>query len=112
MADKPSEKNGRFDTGLIRELAAILREGPESAEVLFIRRSEQPGDPWSGHMAFPGGRQAPTDRELLDTARRETLEEIGLKNFRSATWNAIAAPPGTPGAIVTKLNAAVTEILS
>ena len=26
MADKPSEKNGRFDTGLIRELAAILRE--------------------------------------------------------------------------------------
>ncbi len=26
MADKPSEKTGRFDTGLIRELAAILRE--------------------------------------------------------------------------------------
>jgi acetyl-CoA carboxylase biotin carboxyl carrier protein len=26
MADKPSDKNGRFDTGLIRELAAILRE--------------------------------------------------------------------------------------
>jgi len=26
MADKPSEKNGRFDTGLIRELAAILQE--------------------------------------------------------------------------------------
>lgn len=26
MAEKPSDKNGRFDTGLIRELAAILRE--------------------------------------------------------------------------------------
>ncbi len=26
MADKPPEKTGRFDTGLIRELAAILRE--------------------------------------------------------------------------------------
>jgi acetyl-CoA carboxylase biotin carboxyl carrier protein len=26
MADKPTEKNGKFDTGLIRELAAILRE--------------------------------------------------------------------------------------
>ena len=26
MADKPPEKSGRFDTGLIRELAAILRE--------------------------------------------------------------------------------------
>jgi tripartite-type tricarboxylate transporter receptor subunit TctC len=27
-----------------------------------------------------------------------TLEELGLKNFRSATWNAIAPPPGTPEA--------------
>lgn len=26
MADKPPEKSGRFDTGLIRELAAILRD--------------------------------------------------------------------------------------
>lgn len=26
MADKPADKNGKFDTGLIRELAAILRE--------------------------------------------------------------------------------------
>ncbi len=26
MADKPTDKNGKFDTGLIRELAAILRE--------------------------------------------------------------------------------------
>jgi tripartite-type tricarboxylate transporter receptor subunit TctC len=40
-----------------------------------------------------------------------TLEELGLKNFRSATWNAIAAPPGTSEAITTKLNIAVNEIL-
>lgn len=26
MAEKPADKNGRFDTGLVRELAAILRE--------------------------------------------------------------------------------------
>ncbi|MDP3737066.1 MAG: acetyl-CoA carboxylase biotin carboxyl carrier protein [Hyphomonadaceae bacterium] len=26
MAEKPTDKSGRFDTGLIRELAAILRE--------------------------------------------------------------------------------------
>jgi len=64
-------------------VAAILRPGPSSAEVLFIRRAEHPGDPWSGHMAFPGGRQDPGDVALLDTARRETLEEIGLDLSRA-----------------------------
>jgi 8-oxo-dGTP pyrophosphatase MutT (NUDIX family) len=56
----------------------ILREGPEGAEVLLIRRAEREGDPWSGHMGLPGGRWAPGDASLADTARRETLEEVGL----------------------------------
>ena len=24
-------------------------------EILFIKRADKPGDPWSGQMAFPGG---------------------------------------------------------
>jgi tripartite-type tricarboxylate transporter receptor subunit TctC len=40
-----------------------------------------------------------------------TLEEVGLKDFRSASWNAIAAPPKTPAVVVDKLNGAVNEIL-
>jgi 8-oxo-dGTP pyrophosphatase MutT (NUDIX family) len=60
-------------------VAAILRERiPGAPEVLFIRRAEKPGDPWSGHMAFPGGKQEPSDPDLASTARRETFEEIGL----------------------------------
>jgi len=59
-------------------VAAILRPGPDGVEVLLIRRAERRGDPWSGHMAFPGGHQDPGDRDLLHTARRETLEEVGL----------------------------------
>jgi 8-oxo-dGTP pyrophosphatase MutT (NUDIX family) len=58
-------------------VAAVLRQ-QEDAEVLLIRRAEQPGDPWSGHMAFPGGRHDPSDRDLLHTAVRETEEEVGL----------------------------------
>jgi 8-oxo-dGTP pyrophosphatase MutT (NUDIX family) len=61
-------------------VAAVLREGvaDEGAEVLLIRRAERESDPWSGHMAFPGGRRDPGDADLLATARRETREEVGL----------------------------------
>lgn len=61
-------------------VAAILREprGPGDAEILFVRRAEHPSDPWSGHMAFPGGRRDPGDASLVATAVRETREEVGL----------------------------------
>ena len=32
-----------------------------------------------------------------------TLDEAGVKGFESGTWNAIAAPPKTPPAIVAKI---------
>ncbi|MGB8332220.1 MAG: CoA pyrophosphatase [Polyangiales bacterium] len=65
-------------------VAVLLREAAAGPEVLFIRRAEHPSDPWSGHMAFPGGRQATGDTTLLDTAIRETREEVGLDLSRQA----------------------------
>lgn len=59
-------------------VATVLRRGVVEPEVLLIRRAEHPNDPWSGHMAFPGGRHDPTDADLLSTAVRETREELGL----------------------------------
>lgn len=60
-------------------VAMIVREGQSDSEILFIRRAESPLDPWSGHMAFPGGRADPEDGgDLLVTALRETVEEIGV----------------------------------
>jgi 8-oxo-dGTP pyrophosphatase MutT (NUDIX family) len=59
-------------------VAVILREGRAGLELLFIRRAEHPQDPWSGQMAFPGGRFEPGDTDLRQTAVRETAEEIGL----------------------------------
>ncbi len=43
----------------------------------MIRRAE--GGPHSGQMAFPGGRHEPYDVSLLDTALRESFEEVGLE---------------------------------
>lgn len=60
-------------------VAAILRERDGATEVLLMRRAEHDGDPWSGHMAFPGGRKDPSDSDLLSTALRETEEEVGLR---------------------------------
>jgi 8-oxo-dGTP pyrophosphatase MutT (NUDIX family) len=58
-------------------VAMILREREGQSEVLMIKRAEHEGDPWSGHMAFPGGRMERQDRHGLDVALRETREEIG-----------------------------------
>jgi 8-oxo-dGTP pyrophosphatase MutT (NUDIX family) len=50
----------------------------DELSLLLVRRSEREGDPWSGHMALPGGHAHPGDEDLLQTARRETLEEVGI----------------------------------
>ena len=49
-----------------------------SMDVLLIKRSTNERDPWSGHMALPGGRWEPGDAGLQQTAIRETLEETGV----------------------------------
>jgi 8-oxo-dGTP pyrophosphatase MutT (NUDIX family) len=66
-------------------VAIIVRESPAAgdAEILLIRRAERASDPWSGHMAFPGGREEPDDESLLATAVRETREEIALDLTRA-----------------------------
>lgn len=65
-------------------VAVILRESLQGAEVLLVERAHRPGDPWSGDMAFPGGRiEAADDASASHAACRETYEEIGLRIDRS-----------------------------
>lgn len=70
----PPEGNERYAA-----VAAVFRAGPgDHPELLMIKRAEHEGDPWSGHIALPGGRMEPRDRDLEQTAVRETWEETGI----------------------------------
>jgi len=40
-----------------------------------------------------------------------TMAEAGLAGFRSITWFALAAPPGTPAALIAKINRDTMEVL-
>ncbi|MCI4346288.1 MAG: CoA pyrophosphatase [Thermoplasmata archaeon] len=57
----------------------VFRPGESATEVLLLERAHRPEDPGSGQIAFPGGRTAPIDRLLSDTALRELEEEVGLR---------------------------------
>jgi 8-oxo-dGTP pyrophosphatase MutT (NUDIX family) len=70
-------------TGQTAAVALTFREQGGGLELLFIHRAEHPQDPWSGQMAFPGGRSEERDADLRQTAIRETLEEIGLDLARA-----------------------------
>lgn len=59
-------------------------ERPDEIEVLFGLRAEVEGDPWSGHVALPGGREDPDDEDLVETARRELREETAIELPRDA----------------------------
>lgn len=58
--------------------ALVVAPGDEHLEVAFIKRTERPGDRWSGQMALPGGKRDEDDDDLAATAARETREEVGL----------------------------------
>jgi 8-oxo-dGTP pyrophosphatase MutT (NUDIX family) len=59
-------------------VAMVLAESGNEVDLLLIHRAVRDSDPWSGHMAFPGGRRDPDDADVVHTAVRETFEEVGI----------------------------------
>lgn len=79
--EEPEEEGLRWAA-----VALVLRGvAQDDAELLFIRRALRDGDPWSGHVAFPGGRRDAEDVSLALTATRETQEELSVDLVADAT---------------------------
>lgn len=77
-------------------VALVLREHRDRAEILFIERSVREGDPWSGHMAFPGGRVEAGDADTRAAAERETMEEVGVSLAGADYLGRLADIQGSP----------------
>jgi len=67
----------------------------QNAELLFMQRAEHPKDPWSGHIAFPGGGVESIDEHTLATAIRETHEELGVE-LDKTVWCGALPPVAGP----------------
>lgn len=79
LRDTPGKEVDAEDGIIWAAIAVTLRLGEAGEpELLMIKRAEHEGDPWSGHVACPGGREEVGDASLEATAIRETREETGI----------------------------------
>ena len=74
----------------------MLTDNAGSLDLLLIERARRAGDPWSGHIAFPGGRVDAADATARAAAERETLEEVGLSLAESEFLGRLDDLPGRP----------------
>lgn len=96
-------------------IALILRPTADGQlELLMIKRAEAERDPWSGHVACPGGRMEPGDHDLEQTAIRETWEETGVDLARDgrvlgALDDITPRTPALPPLVIRPFVAVVSE---
>ena len=85
LAERPGRHAPAVDGARLAAIALVVRPARTGPELLMIKRAEFAGDPWSGHIACPGGRMDRGDADLATTAVRETREETGIDIARDGT---------------------------
>jgi len=92
-----SRRGGKHQREHQRELqpaaeasVAVVLRARAQLELLLVRRAVSTADPWSGHMALPGGRRSSGDDSAVATAIRETQEETGVLLLDTETLGELA----------------------
>jgi len=89
LKERLNKKNtSRLETderSVLASVMLLLKPDSERLDMLFIKRPDNPGDRFSGQMAFPGGKMHVDDADLLETAIRETREEVGIDLMKYGT---------------------------
>ncbi len=85
LSRQPEHGSEPLDGHTEAAVALVLRAATD-LEVLLIKRAESERDPWSGHVALPGGRREPEDPNLTQTAIRDTSAETGVE-LSSSGWS-------------------------
>ncbi|HYB44996.1 MAG TPA: CoA pyrophosphatase [Nitrososphaerales archaeon] len=77
-----------------KRLAAVsvIIAGEERPSTLLIKRAEHSDDPWSGQIAFPGGKMGRGDGSAKETAIREAKEEVGVDLTKDAEFAGYFVP--------------------
>ena len=73
-------------------VAILLITSMQDIEVLIVKRVANPSDPWSGEMAFPGGKRSEEDQTLKQTVIRETLEETNINLHENCHFLGVLSP--------------------
>lgn len=75
----PAIRNYYKPTNKARKAGVLILLFPKNNElhIAFIQRTEYNG-PHSGQISFPGGKYELIDKNIIDTALRESQEEIGI----------------------------------
>ncbi len=89
FGDRLSCALSRLKQGYVQEPPGLIKAavvlpliiGSGNVDILFTRRTNQVKS-HRGQVSFPGGTVAPGDRGVIDTALRETEEEIGVERSR------------------------------
>lgn len=66
-------------TGMIPAAVMILLYRKEGEYCILLNKRSEEVEHHKGEMSFPGGARDPEDLDLLETALRETEEEMGIK---------------------------------
>ena len=88
------------NTNIHAAVMMIIRNNGKCFSTFLIKRSTNDNDVFSGHMAFPGGKKNADDENKLETAFRETHEEVGLdlRNRPQILGHLDDCKPSTPAA--------------